>query len=222
MSFSELLLERASPIRERIFAHPFVRGIGDGTLPVEKFRHYMCQDYAYLIEYCRVFALASAKGPDLAIMGRFAELLHLTLNVEMDLHRSYAAEFGISREELEDTVPAATTHAYTRHLLNSAWSGSIGDIVASILPCQWDYWELGCRLSEQEESTGGNRYSRWIETYASVEFGEPTQWVRELLDQLAGGARQADLDRMEQEFMTSTRYELMFWDMAWGEQGWPV
>lgn len=222
MAFSDHLLDGAKSIRERIFLHPFVQGIGDGTLPRESFGFYMCQDYAYLIEYCRVFALAVARAPDLPTMGRFAELLHATLGMEMALHRAYAAEFGISEDDLEGTVPAATTHAYTRHLLNVAWSGSLGELAASLLPCQWDYWELGSRLAAEGRATEANQYRKWIETYASPEFGELAVWIRKLVDTLAEDAGRGELARMEREFVASSRYELMFWEMAWHGERWPL
>ena len=75
---------------------PFVRGLGEGTLPLAQFRFYMCQDYIFLKEYSRVIALAVVKAPELADMGRFADLLNATLNTEMELHRSFAVKFGIS------------------------------------------------------------------------------------------------------------------------------
>ncbi|HEX2986876.1 MAG TPA: thiaminase II [Chloroflexota bacterium] len=214
MEFSDTLLGRAASVREDVFAHPFVRGLGDGTLPEPKFRFYMCQDYLFLIEYCRVFGLATAKGEDLATMARFAELLHSTLGVEMELHRRYAAEFGLSRNDLEETEIAPATHAYTSHLLNVAWSSSVGCIAASLLPCQWGYWEIGCRLA-QLPGLEQNRYRRWVESYSLYEFGELARWLRGLVDEVAATASPAELGRMEREFMASSRYELMFWDMAW-------
>ena len=92
------------PIRQAILAHPFVTGVGDGTLPVENFQFYVTQDYAYLIDYSRALALASAMAPRLDDMSWFAGLLDETLNTEMALHRSYCEEFGISAQELESTV----------------------------------------------------------------------------------------------------------------------
>ncbi len=214
MAFSDTLLGRAAAERERVFAHPFVLGLGDGTLPEHKFRFYMCQDYLFLIEYCRVFGLATAKAGDLATMSRFAELLHSTLGVEMELHRRYAAEFGISRSDLEQTEMAPATHAYTSHLLNVAWSASVGCVAASLLPCQWGYWEIGCRLARLP-GLGQNRYRQWVESYSHPEFGELASWIRSLVDEVAETAAPAELARMEREFMASGRYELMFWDMAW-------
>ena len=89
MSFADDIERRAMPIRQAILAHPFITGIGDGTLPVDKFQHYVKQAYVYLIDYSRVLALASARAPDLESMGWFARLRDEILNTEMELHRSY-------------------------------------------------------------------------------------------------------------------------------------
>jgi len=98
---SSALRARAEPIWRAQHEHPFVRGIGDGTLDLEKFKHWVRQDYLFLIEYCRLFGLAAARAPDLETLTRFAALLAATARTEMDLHRAYAREFGISDAELE-------------------------------------------------------------------------------------------------------------------------
>ena len=72
MTVSQRLREAARPIWDRCLTHPFVTGIGDGTLPVEKFRYFMLQDYLYLFDYARVFALGVVKARDAALMRVFA------------------------------------------------------------------------------------------------------------------------------------------------------
>ena len=101
MKFTDRLLEKTLPIWRQNHSHPFVQGIGDGTLDPDKFRFYMVQDYLYLIDYSKVFAIGAVKADDLETMGKFASLLDGTLNTEMALHRSYAERFGISEQELE-------------------------------------------------------------------------------------------------------------------------
>ncbi len=149
MGFIADIERQSQSMRQAILTHPFVTGVGDGTLPVEKFKYYVAQDYVYLIDFSRVLALASARAPRLEDMSWFAGLLDETLNVEMALHRSYCEEFGISSEELEATPASPTTIAYTSFLLKTAHQGSFGELVASLLPCQWGYWEIGDHLSKR-------------------------------------------------------------------------
>ena len=137
MGFIEGVEERALPVRQAILQHPFVQGIGRGDLDLERFKHYIAQDYVYLIDYARVLALGAARAPELETMSWFAGLLDETLNTEMELHRSYCAQFGISREELEATQPAPTTVSYTSYLIRVASQGSFGELAASLLSCQW-------------------------------------------------------------------------------------
>ena len=86
-----------------------MRGIGDGTLDPERFRFYVRQDYLFLIDYGRLLALGAARAPRLAWMRRFAELTQAILVTEMDLHRAFAAEWGITAAELEAEPATPTT-----------------------------------------------------------------------------------------------------------------
>src|SRR5215471_14525398 len=113
MRFSDQLRQGAPDLWAAHYDHPFVRGIGDGTLDPERFRFYVRQDYLFLIEYGRVLALACARAPRLELMERFAVLTQSTLGTEMDLHRAYAAEWGITREALERERPHTVTRGYT-------------------------------------------------------------------------------------------------------------
>ncbi len=222
MGFSDELRDKAGNIWQAIFEHPFVTGIGDGTLPVEKFKFYVRQDYVFLIDYSKVFALAVTKPSGLDTMARFAQMLHETLNVEMSLHKSYSAQFGISEEQLEGTRPAAATLAYTSYLLSAAHGGTLGQLLAALLPCMWSYCEIGRHLADKGEPEGHPLYAQWIRVYSSQDFWESALWGRELLDKLASPAAPDELKRMEEAFITSSRYEYMFWDMAYRMEEWPV
>ena len=222
MSFSENIENKALSIRQKILAHPFITGVGDGSLDVVKFKYYVMQDYVYLIDYSRVLALASARAPDLKSMGWFAGLLDETLNVEMDLHRRYCAEFGITSQDLEATVAAPTTIAYTSYLLKLAHQGSFGEIVTSLMPCQWGYWEIADHLARQGAPTTAPLYAQWIEMYASPEFADLAHAIRTLADRIAAGAGPDELAAMEVAYLTSLRLEHKFWDMAYNLEGWEV
>ena len=222
MGFSEELRDSAAVEWGRIFATPFVVGIGDGTLPLPRFRFYLQQDYVFLIDYCRVLALAAAKESRLAVMGRLTEVLHATLNTELGLHRSYCSRSGISTEALEATEPAPTTLAYTSHLLAVAHSGTLLDLAAALLPCHWGYWEIGQMLAGRREPADAPLYAEWIRLYSSPEYGALADWLRRLVNELAEEASASERARARREYRTSVRYEYLFWEMAYQESGWPI
>lgn len=74
--------------------HAFVRQMGDGTLPQAAFRHYLVQDYLFLIHFARAYALAIYKGTNLDEMRAAFEGLKAILDVEMDLHVGLCTEWG--------------------------------------------------------------------------------------------------------------------------------
>ncbi|MFB6303084.1 MAG: thiaminase II [Haloferacaceae archaeon] len=221
MAFTDTLAEDAEPVFDAILAHPMVERLGEGTLDVEPFRYWVRQDYVYLVDYSRVFAHGAARAPDLERMGTFAELLSETVNTEMDLHRGYAAEFGITEEELEATEPSPTTRAYTDFLVRTAATGTFGDLVAVLLPCMWGFNDTALRLAE-DGMPDEERYAEWIETYAGEEFTELTTWCKDLMDDVAADAPDDVRERYRDLFLTSARYEYRFWDAAWRQEGWEV
>ncbi len=222
MRFSDELRQRAASTWDKEKAHPFVTGIGDGTLPLDNFRYYMRQDYVFLIEFCRAISLAVAKARTLEDMGWFAQMIHETLNMEMALHVSFCADFDITEEELLATYPSPTTWAYTRHMINTAHQGTVGETAAVILPCSWGYSEIGQALYAQGTPKDQPLYTRWIETYNSQEFADIADWLRGFVDKHAETAGTSEKGAMERAFRISSQYEYMFWDAAWRMEEWPV
>ncbi len=216
---SDDMLAAARPIWDAQLQHPFVRGIADGSLRPERFERWVRQDYLYLKEFARVFAWAAAKADRLASMSWYAAVLDLTLNTEMSLHREYAARFGITEEQLEAEEMWPTTRAYTDFLVRTAADGDMTDLLAALLPCAWGYAWLGVQLAEFERPTD-QRYSDWIEQYASAEFQEAALWLRDETERVAGFVSGAKRERLVNLFVLSSRYEHRFWEMCWTGESW--
>ena len=217
-STSERLRADHGDAWEACFTHPFVQAIGRGDLDEDCFRTFLVQDYLFLIDYARVLATASAKAPDLESQTWFAKLADATLSVEMDLHRSLCARWGIDGTELEGAEALPTTVAYTSFLLRAA-SGDIGELAAALLPCQWGYADVGARLAAAG-SPDHERYAAWIASYADPDYQELTNWLRAFVDRLGADITQATYARWSHIFRTTLRYEASFWEMAWSGERW--
>lgn len=221
MQFTDRLHEKTLPIWRQNHSHPFVQGIGAGTLEQDKFRFYMVQDYLYLIDYAKVFAIGAVKADDVETMGKFASLLEGTLNTEMELHRQYAAKFGISQDELENAKPSPIVLAYTHYMLHISQKGTLAEVIAAILPCAWSYWEIGKELNAIPGAADHPLYGDWIRMYSSEAFGELAGWCIDLMDKAADGKPEHELLKLEEIFINTTKFEYMFWDMATTKQMWP-
>ena len=222
-AFSDRLFKTAAPVWNACLAHPFVQGIADGTLEQEKFRHYMKQDYVYLVEYCKIFAIGAAKSPDLETMGLFASLLHGTLHIEMDLHRAYAAEFGISNAELEQTQARAAMTGYTSYMLNMAQAGGVENAAAAVLACAWSFYHIGQQLAARHPASLQHPlYGKWVQMYSSPEFTALAERCIALVNRLAAGKPEHELQALEDIVVKTSYFEYMFWDMSDNLDMWPV
>jgi thiaminase (transcriptional activator TenA) len=214
VSLSEDLRSAAAPVWEAQHAHPFVRGIADGTLPEAKFRFYIRQDHRFLIDYGRLLALAAARAPRLAWMRRFAALAQSVLEVEMELHRELAASWGVTEIAMEEEPAAPATAAYCDFLLRTAALGDFAELVAALLPCMWGYAELGSRLAAGRRPAHEG-YAEWIDLYAGEEFARLAAWCREVVDQVGATVTGEAIERMHAAFLASSEHELAFWEAAW-------
>ena len=216
----QALRRAAAPIWQAIFQHPFILELGAGTLPREKFRFFIRQDFLYLRDFARVLCLGGAKAPGLPTMDLFARHAHNTVLVEQALHGTFARRLGISLKGLARTSPAPVTQAYTRHLLSVAELEGLGALVVAILPCYWIYQEVGTRL--QRSLPKDPLYARWVRAYAGKEFRALVQEQFRLIDRLGREATASQRSRMTEHFVMSSRYEYLFWEQAYQLRGWPV
>ena len=215
-SFSEQLRVEAEPIWTRIFAQPFLREIKDGTLPLAKFRYYLGQDYLYLEGFARTVALALAKAPDSRTL---EELSHRVMTpVERPLHHKLLAQAGLTLEDIGKVVPSPTNTAYMDHMLKTASLYGLGPTAAALLPCPWTYHELRNALGQSEHSL----YRQWTEFYVSGLLQNSVDAWRGFVDEAAREAGPRELETMRKAFLISSRYEYMFWDMAYRQEQWPV
>lgn len=196
--------------------HEFVERMADGTLPKKSFRHYLVQDYLFLIQFARAYALAVYKSGSLAEMRGCLEGLKAILDTEMQLHLKLCSEWGLSPEEIEQTPEAMATIAYTRYVLEAGQAGDLLDLFTALSPCMIGYAEIGERLSKLPGAmSDDNPYKVWIAEYASDEYQEVAANTKTLLDDLANTSfTESRYPRLKELFRQATRLEADFWEMG--------
>ncbi|MEL7544032.1 MAG: thiaminase II [Pseudomonadota bacterium] len=217
MSFFDKLKSGAAEEWEAYTRHRFTDAMADGSLPEDAFKVYLVQDYLFLIEFARAYALAAYKAPSLAEMRDAAASFSAIVDVEMDLHVKLCAGWGLSPEDLERAPAAPETLAYTRYVLETGMRGDLLALKVALSPCVIGYGEIATRLAAMPGSLDyANPYRVWIEEYASDAYQEVANAGIAQLDQLAETyltpARETELVTI---FREATRLEADFWEMGY-------
>jgi len=201
MTLSARLWSENADITAEVLDNPFVRGIGDGTLPRELFAGYIAQDAFFLESFARAYALALARSTDTETLLTFADLL-AGVREELGLHAGYAASWGI---DMVGVRPAAATLAYTEFLLATAATGGLAVVCAAMTPCMRLYAHIGSML---DAGTAGP-YGQWVQTYADPGFEEVAALLERLLDRHG-----EDTPTIRQAYRRAMRLELDFFAAA--------
>lgn len=196
--------------------HPFVGQLAAGTLPEAAFRRYLVQDYLFLIQLARAYALAAYKADSLADMRGASAGAGAILDTEIGLHLGFCAGWGLDERQITDVPEAAATIAYTRYVLETGLRGDVLDLYTALAPCVVGYAEIGARLAADRVTIrAGNPYDSWIAMYAGDDYQQVARDHVGQLDRLwqsrAGGARWEPLART---FDQATRLEAAFWQMG--------
>jgi thiaminase (transcriptional activator TenA) len=191
--------------------HEFVQRMANGTLPEEAFRRYLTQDYLFLIQFARAYALAAFKADTLADIRQAAAGLSAIVDLEMDLHVKFCAGWGLSEAEMEAEESAAETLAYSRFVLDRGMAGDLLDLHVALSPCIIGYAEIGGTVTPSANTP----YKTWFDMYSGEEYQASAHAEAEQLEKLwharAGEGRYAALSAI---FATATRLESDFWQMG--------
>lgn len=212
MSLFERLKKDNQAIWSAYTQHDFIQQLSSGNLPEPCFRHYLGQDYLFLIHFARAYALAAYKSESLADIRQATRSLAAILDLEMDLHVEFCAGWGLTKANIEELPESDETMAYTRFVLEKGHAGDLLDLHVALAPCIIGYAEIGATLAASDKD---NTYAAWIEMYASEEYqnvadAEITQLDR-LFEHRAGEGRYQALSKT---FGQATQLEVAFWQMG--------
>lgn len=219
MSFSQEVWQRNLGLYQKTLALPFNQQLAQGTLSREAFSHYVIQDAHYLLAYGRALAVCAAKAFEADDVIQFAEAAKIAIVVERSLHDGFMQDFGISKEQFENTPLTLACHHYTSYLTSTTWSESYPVVLASLLPCFWIYAEVGKDIVDN--SAPNNPYQAWVDTYSGEEFHTAVRNVIATVDRVAARVDADTLEKMHAAYTHAARLEWLFWDSAFEQRQWP-
>ena len=206
-------LRHNCPTWDDYIQHDFVKQLTAGTLAPDSFRHYLVQDYLYLIHYTRVMALSVYKSDTLAQMRVGQAGINAMLDMEIAMYLDFCHQWNIPLEQVENAPESAITIAYSRYILDAAMSGSLAELYAAIAPCLMGYGEIGKRIKD-EGFIADNPYQPWIDVFSSDEFLSITAQNEAQINTLLADASPAQADKFQRLFNTAARMEVNFWQQA--------
>ncbi|MEZ2745882.1 thiaminase II [Halopseudomonas bauzanensis] len=217
MAFTFTQLQQACQSEwDAYIQHDFVQQLGNGTLAADAFRHYLKQDYLFLIQFARAFALAAYKSPTLEDLRQAKAGLEAIVDLELGLHIQYCREWGISEQELQALPEARATMAYTRYVLDTGNRGDLLDLHVALAPCLVGYGQVAQWLNSRSETLRGqaNPYDAWITMYESEEFQSATTAEIDWLNRELADVSPRRFEQLVRIFSDATRLEIDFWDMG--------
>ena len=218
MKVSERLFDEVKEIWDSYNTHPFVKGIADGSLPVEKFRFYMIQDHLYLMEYAKLFALGIIKSHTESDLRMFASLVTATIDTENAVHQEYLKTLGITREMIDSAKMSLVNESYTNYMISIGFKEGLAEIAVAVLACSWSYKLIGEYVASVPNSKDNEFYRPWIDTYTSEEYIKENDMTIDLVNSLTENYTEEQLENLEKIIVNCSRYEYMFWDMAWNKE----
>lgn len=197
--------------------HAFVQQLAQGTLAQPSYLHYLKQDFLFLKQYARAYALAIYKARTLADMRKALPSVHALLDSEIGHHITYCANWGLTESDLEAEPEDFGTVAYTRYVLDSGMAGDIVDLYAALAPCSIGYAEIGRNLAaDSNTKLVDNPFASWIELYSGDEFqqgvAQGTAHIDVLLAEIDVNSQRGQ--NLLHVFKTATRMEIAFWQQG--------
>lgn len=215
MKTSERLLNASKTIWDAYNEHPFVLGIQNGTLERDKFRYYIMQDFLYLKDYAKTYAVGVAKAKSVETTNLFAKYINV-MNGELDVHKGYMGKFAVTQEEIDAMKPSLDNLSYTSYMVRVAYDESEVEVLAAVLSCAYSYEVIAKKIvANRPESVDDPFYGDWIRGYASDGYAAGNVILIETLDRLSAHYTEEQLRHLEDIFIACSRYEMAFWQMAW-------
>ncbi|MCV6575006.1 MAG: TenA family protein [Cohaesibacter sp.] len=196
--------------------HAFCKELADGSLPLDKMRYYLVQDYKFVDGFVRLLASTIAHAPTLADSVPAAQFLAVITGPENTYFlRSFEA-LQIS-EDAQNAPASPVTTAFQDIMAKAAKSGSYLQMLAVLNVAEWSYLTWATPFNPPAKDLPF-WFAEWITLHAGEGFEGVVAYLREQLDQAWDKADEADREAAKQLFIEAVSLERQFFDLAYQTQ----
>ena len=216
MKLSERIYEIAKEIWPEYLEHPFLNEMAEGSLPIEKFKFYMLEDYVYLRDYVKIFAAIIINSNDFDEIRFLSDELNDTIDETYRTHIPYMKRLGITNEDIENVKPHIQSKSYTGYMLNIAQHSDVLTGLVTLLNCSWGYaYAAQSMIKLHPHAVDNHDYGDWFKGYSCEEYIETNQSLIDRIDSLAENISEEKAGELCEIFKKCCYYDLHFWDMAY-------
>ncbi|MDU4861044.1 MAG: thiaminase II [Terrisporobacter othiniensis] len=218
MLLTDYLFNESKKIWDEYLKHPFIVEMGKGILDKEKFRNYLVQDYLYLLDYAKVYAMGLIKSDDVNHMKFFKDSVNGIMEDESATHIAYLKELGEDIKTLQRHKLKLENENYTNFMKSVALTGDIQDLIIAVLPCAWSYYYIAKEMKEiYKDNLENNYYAAWIDSYSCEEYRMCAKENIDLANELCVNIDDNKKEKLKEIFIKGSLYEMEFWQMAYKE-----
>lgn len=218
MLLTDYLFNESKKIWDEYLKHPFIVEMGKGILGKEKFRNYLVQDYLYLLDYAKVYAMGLIKSDDVNHMKFFKDSVNGIMEDESATHIAYLKELGEDIKTLQRHKLKLENENYTNFMKSVALTGDIQDLIIAVLPCAWSYYYIAKEMKEiYKDNLENNYYAAWIDSYSCEEYRMCAKENIDLANELCVNIDDNKKEKLKEIFIKGSLYEMEFWQMAYKE-----
>lgn len=219
MNVSERLRRDADKIWNMIIKHPFVKELYDCSLPLDKFKFYVLQDYNYLTATIQNFSIISSKAESVENMKEVLEIANLEAISELRAYEKFIKKLGYTIEDAINVEPIPINVSYVSFLLSTSALKSYEESITSVLPCFWSYAEIAEHHKNKLKTNKNKLYTQWASVYSLKPYLELVEKIRNLVD---NAGENFPYEKLKKIFIIGSRYEYMYWDAIYNMVTWPV
>ena len=211
--YTDELREAAGEQWERVINHEFTKLVASGKIEKRHMTPYLIQDHRFLDAFVVLLAsiVANARSLDDRIKG--CQFLALITGKENTYFERSFDKLGVTPEQRDSIPDAPCTTAFCGLMREVATTGSLAEMLAVIVVCEWSYLSWGEKVLPTTVREDFVCYE-WVDLHSGEYFEGVVEYLRNLLDAERQHLNDQQRDACQKRFLQAIQCEEDFFEFA--------